>query len=100
MWQTKPALPDEVFRWFKHGDHHRVEPINFISDADKYKKCDCCGKPMIDHGFMEQTVCPGNWIVVMPGYYVSVYTEKQFHDKFEDGTFTLYQILRNPMDSL
>ena len=71
----------EVFRWFKHGDHLGVMWPT-LPDAIGHDCC-LCGRSMLEHGFMGDLICPGSWVVVRADGFVSVYSDNQFHKKFE-----------------
>ena len=82
-YQQKAIEAAAAFRWFKHGDHLNVERPT--PEQVARSNCNCCGKPISEHGFMNEVmICPGDWVVVMAGYHVSVYSDNRFHQLFEE----------------
>lgn len=63
----KPKEPVEATRWFKIGDHPRVQTY-LSQDIRGWKICSHCGHKLGAHGWIGgptagYRVCPGMWVV-------------------------------------
>jgi hypothetical protein len=71
--------------WLKHGDHPRIDRLDKQTEADA-DDCRRCDKPGPDHGWIpnvEETVCPGDWIVLDTDGTIGAFNPETFVSVYE-----------------
>lgn len=77
--RAPPAV--DAIRWNRHGDH----PL--AAAHSQSESLHGCGRSYAEHGHLaalDTLVCPGMWIVNDHGV-VSLWSDADFHDAFEQG---------------